>query len=89
MTNTELFDGMDKSLKYAVVYTEVVTIGSYFEKINRYGINFLVRKYSNKKKRYDGNANFFKTLSEAKNDAATLKRIVNKKFINVRIVKRK
>jgi hypothetical protein len=83
---TKLFKGIDKSCKYAVVYTEVVVRGSYFEICQQYGSNCIVRKYSNAKMYYV-NANCFKTLDEAKKDASILKSISNKKYINVHIVK--
>jgi len=83
----ELFNGIGEAYKYAVVYTEVITKGSYFETSQWCGINIIERKYSNEKKQYE-NANFFQSLNEAKTDVSILKSISNKKYINIHIVKR-
>jgi hypothetical protein len=83
----ELFKGIEKSYKYAVVYTEEVIRGSYLDIYQRCGHNSIVWKHSNEK-RYYINANFFKTLSESEKDTSILKSISNRKYINVHIVKR-
>jgi hypothetical protein len=87
LSRTDLFKGIDKAYKYAVVYTEVVVAGSYWEICRQYGSDVIVWKRSNGKKLYD-KANFFKSLDEAKKDMSILNSITNKKYINVHIVKR-
>lgn len=82
----ELFQGIDKACKYAVVYTDVVVKDAYFEIYKYCGSDAVVRKYSSEKMHYI-NANFFKTLDEGEKDASILKSTSNKKYINIHIVK--
>jgi len=87
MNKIEIYKGIDIAYTCAVVYTEVITIGYYYKMSQWCGTNIIERKYSSKKEYYK-NANFFPSLEEAKKDACILKSISNKKFTNIRIVKR-
>ena len=87
MNTTELFKGIDQAYKYAVVYTQVTGRVAYLDIFKSFG-NFVIdRKYTNEKQ-FGGNANLFKTLGEAQEDAKTLQSISNKKYVNIHIIKR-
>jgi len=86
--NIELFKGIDDAYKYAVVYTQVTGKTAYLDIFKSFG-NLVIDWKHRKETQYDGNANFFKTSEEAKENASILKSISNKKYINVHIIERK
>jgi hypothetical protein len=86
-SKTKLFQDIDESFQYAVVYTEVTIRGLYSEIFRKYGSDCIKLKNSREKRRYV-NANFFKLRNEAKENMSVLKSITNRKYTNVHIIKR-